>query len=90
MNTEIGKVYIANDDGTYQPLGHIEDAELTPTDTFDGCDYSKIINPISGEFHLTFYYYNNHRKRDGLPLRRGIVNRKFKEFCKTIRGELYV
>ena len=90
MNTELGKVYIVGNDGKYQPLGHIEDAELTPTDTFDGCDYPKTINPISGEFHLTFYYHNNHRKRDGLPLRRGIVNRKFKDFCKRIREELYV
>ncbi len=87
MNTEMGKVYIVDDDGTYQPLGHIADAELTPTDSFDGY---KNINPISGTFHLTVYYYNNRRKRDGLPLRRGIVNRKFKDFCKVIRGELYL
>ena len=87
MNMEMGKVYIANDDGTYQPLGHIEDAELTPTDAFDGYEN---INPISGEFHLTFYYHNNHRKRDGLPLRRGIVNRRFKSFCKFIKGETHI
>lgn len=58
MNTDLGKVYIVGDDGTYQPLDHITDAELTPTDECVALDFSADVDEpskwqdTSGQWHI--------------------------------------
>lgn len=86
MNMELGKVYIV-DNGEYKPIGHARDIEIT----MDEINKIPVITePIGGEFHLTVNFYNNYRKNNGLPLRRGIVNKRFKDSMKTLSRWIYL
>lgn len=86
MNMELGKVYVV-DDGEYKPIGHARDVEIT----MDEINRIPVIKePIGGEFHLTVYLDNNHRKLHGLPLRRGCVNKRFKESIKLLSRWIYI
>lgn len=70
------QVFLVGDDGTYEPIGHISDAEIAVEPVS--------IPPRSDGFVVRLYFTNNSRKRHGLPLRRGTINRRFKKSLKEI------
>lgn len=85
MNMELGKVYVV-DDGEYKPIGHIEEAELTAIPSEEAEQYNRLKVTLS----IKLYFDNNDRKQHGLPLRRGCVNKRFKESMKLLSRWIYV
>ncbi len=81
MNT----VYIV-DNGEYKPIGHVEEVELTAIPSEESEQY----NRLKDTFSIKLYLANNDRKQHGLPLRRGCVNKRFKESMKSLSRWIYI